>query len=118
MNTEIKDLMASIDSRLARMEEMAAIGIKTMLTVREAALYLGISEDRVRHLMSQGALSYHKGSGTSRSYLAKTDLDAYLTGVKYRSHAEIQEEADRRHAAHLRSQRERRQASKAMANRP
>lgn len=104
--------MASIDARLARMEEMAAIGMRTMLSVREAAAYLGLSEDRVRHLMSCGALSYHKGSETNRSYLAKTDLDAYMTGVKYRSHAEIREEADRMHAAHLRRQRE----SRAKAN--
>lgn len=112
MNAALIDLMASIDSRLARMEEMTAIGMKTILTVREAAMYLGISEDRVRHLMSQGALSFHKVSDTNRSYLAKTDLDAYLTGVKYRSHAEIREEADRMHVAHLRRQREKRNKSK------
>lgn len=109
---EIKSLIESIDARLERMEQMAAIAMKTMLTVKEAAAYLTLSEGRIRHLMSQGALSFHKGSESNRSYLAKADLDAYLTGVKHRSNAEIRQEADIMYASHIRRQKEQRQQKK------
>lgn len=114
MTNELINIMASIDARLAKMESMAAISMKTMLTVKEAAIYVGISEDRVRHLMCSGAISYHKGSASARSYIAKKDLDAFLTGTKYRSDTEIREESERMYAAHMRKQRERKSSTKAI----
>lgn len=103
--TNMERLLESIDARMARMEEMTAIGAKSVLTVPEAAVYLGISEGWLRHKMSDDLISYHKGAGDNRTYIAKRDLDAYMTGVKYKSDAEIKEEVD---AHYLMMRRERR----------
>lgn len=51
--------------------------LKETLNVREAAHYMGVSENTIYHFTSTNKLTYYKPSG-KLLYFKKQDLDAFL----------------------------------------
>lgn len=51
---------------------------KRMYTIKEAAVYLGLSEYTVRSLLWSGALPFMKVEGGRKQLLDVYDLDAYI----------------------------------------
>ena len=60
------------EERLERIEKLILISSKNVLSVREAALMLDISDSRVRHPMSEKALPHYKQD--KKLYLKKSEI--------------------------------------------
>lgn len=80
----------SIEERLDRIERLIICSSKMSLSTSEAAIYLGISVDRIRHLVSEKALPYYKSG--NRVYFARKDLDNYRLQYRVASNTEINEQ--------------------------
>lgn len=81
----------SIDERLENIERLIIISSKNALNVGEAALMLGISESRLRHLISEKSIPYYKQG--NRTYLKKSELEDWMLQTKVKSNAEIEQES-------------------------
>lgn len=60
---------------LKRIEILIRVGVKDALTVEEAAVWLGISESRVRQLLSAREIPYYKPT-PNKTYIRKSELEA------------------------------------------
>ena len=63
---------------------------KDVLTSREAAAYLGISQNTLNHYKSKGKISYYKPNGRL-DYFRKEDLDAFAIRNKIESSKNLKE---------------------------
>ena len=75
-------------------EGTAYNGAKDVLTVPEAARYLGLSRAYLYKLMMRHAVSYSKPGGKV-CYFSRQDLDRYMMSNPYHTKAEIQAQAAR-----------------------
>lgn len=82
----------SIEERLERLERLIVTATKDVLNTREAAELLGISVDRLRHLICDKEIAYYKLS--NRVYFKRQDLDNYRLKNRVASNAEIEEKAN------------------------
>ena len=71
MEAELKDWMN-------RMEKLAVLGAKNVLTVADAALLMGRSQKTVRNILSE-IPHYTNGRGV---YFKRDEFEAYLCQVK------------------------------------
>lgn len=78
-------------NRLERIETLIRIGVKNLLTTEECALWMGISEDRLRHLASDREIPHYKKNG--RLFFAKSEIEEWQTTDKVPSRYEIAEQA-------------------------
>lgn len=78
----------TIEERLDRIERLLIISTKEVLTTAEAAIILGVSESRVRHMVSNNDLPYYK-RGKSVFY-KKSEIEKTLTKERVPSYSEIQ----------------------------
>lgn len=76
-----------LDKRLERIERACTLACKQVLNVADAALLLGVSESRVRHMAREGILAYSKPNG--KLYFNKKDIESYLLSNRSASKAEI-----------------------------
>lgn len=81
--------MNEILDKLEEIRVLTLIGVKNVLNLTEAAIYIGISEDRLRHLASPkvGAISC-SNVGKTLSF-RKEDLDNYRMKNRRMSQDEI-----------------------------
>lgn len=82
---------ADIEARLERIERLVIIAGKEVLNTREAALVLGITEQRVRHLTSAREIPYYKKGRDN--YYKKSELERWRLGMRIASNSDIQSEA-------------------------
>lgn len=52
--------MEAIEAKLEAIEQLMITSFKEVLNVREASLYLGVSEDRLRHMISHREVPHYK----------------------------------------------------------
>jgi len=64
-----------VEERLERIERLLLLGLKEALNTTEAALQLGISESRLRHLTSAKKIPYYKQG--NKIYFKKKELEAW-----------------------------------------
>ena len=81
----------SIEERLERLKRIIISATKNVLNTKEAADMLGISVDRLRHLVSEKEIAYYKQG--NRVYFAKADLESYRLAHRVASNAELREKA-------------------------
>ena len=74
--------------------EGTAYSAKDVMTVREAARYLGLSRAYLYKLMMRHAVSYSKPGGKV-CYFSRQDLDRYMMSNPYHTKAELQAQATR-----------------------
>jgi len=91
MSKKMEELIEKIIKKNIR-EELEKMGIKptkkNMYTVAEAASYLGYEISYMYQLNTRKEISYYKPNG-GKVYYNKTDLDAWLDGLKEKSKSEI-----------------------------
>lgn len=64
-----------VEERLERIERLLLLGSKEVLNTSEIALLLGISESRVRHLMSAKKIPHYKQG--NKIYFRKKEIEAW-----------------------------------------
>lgn len=77
----------STEERLERIERLMVISMKNVLTVADAALMIGISESRVRHLTSERSLPFYKNGKST--YFKKSEIEDWMLKKRIPSKAEI-----------------------------
>jgi len=88
--------MDEILERLAEIKGYALLAAKDMLTVEEAALYLGLSKSRVYKMTFDHEVPYYKPNGKT-VYFEKADLTAWM----HKNRVESVAEAEGRAASHI-----------------
>lgn len=78
----------TIEERLDRLEKLIIMSTKEVLTASEAAIVMGVSESRIRHMASDNEIPYYK-KGKS-VYFRKTELERALTKERVPSYSEVQ----------------------------
>ena len=81
----------TIDERLEKIERLIILQTKTVYNVRELSWVLGITEDRVRHLMLEGEFPYYKVG--NRTYFKKEEIESWMTKRRFDSRDEIEAKA-------------------------
>lgn len=81
----------SADDRLERIERLILLSAKEALTVSEAALMLGLSVDRVRHLTQEKELPYYKQG--KRTYFKKSEIEDWMLKERVPTNSEINSQA-------------------------
>lgn len=84
--------MEEIKNYLERIESVMAVQMKTVLTVAEAAMYMGMSENWLRHIICRNEIPYYKRG--KRVYFKKAELDDWMCAERVASDAEIEKEAN------------------------
>lgn len=83
-----------LKERLDRIEALLLIGSKEVFDMAEAASFLGISKERLYHLVSDREIPHYK-KGKS-NYFKKSELEAWMTETRVPSNSEVKSEAVRR----------------------
>lgn len=78
----------STEERLARIERLILISSKNVLSVKEAALMLDVSESRVRHLVCDSTLPYYRQG--KKIYFKKTDIESWMLNERIPCKSEIE----------------------------
>ncbi len=77
------------------MLETIKVSGKEHFNVKEAALYLGISESTLYKLTSNNTISFYQPNG-KLIFFKKSDLDNFIERGRKKNHDEIKEEAQNR----------------------
>lgn len=97
MTAEIRQYM---DERFDRLEATTLIGVKNILTVEEAAIYIGYTEKGVYTLTSQKRVPHYKKNG--KLYFDKQELDRWMTENRVKTEDEINSAATMHTVIHKR----------------
>ena len=81
----------STEERLERIEKLLVITSKEVLNVSETAMMLGVSESRVRHMMSSREIPYYK-RGVCVSF-KKSEIEAWRLDKRFPTDAETKAQA-------------------------
>lgn len=81
----------STEERLARIEQLILMSSKNVLSVKEAALMLDVSESRVRHLVCDSTLPYYRQG--KKIYFKKTEIESWMLHTRFPCKAEIERQA-------------------------
>lgn len=79
------------EERLERIERLLIISVKEALTVAEVAIFLGISESRVRHLTSNKEMPYYKQG--SKTYFKKSEIEKWMLNERISTKEDIEAQA-------------------------
>lgn len=79
------------EERLERIERLLIINGKEALTANEAAMFLGITEGRIRHLVSGQEIPYYKRG--NRTFFAKSELERWMLSRRVKTNDEINDQA-------------------------
>lgn len=88
----------SEDVLLQKLEEIRSatlLSVKSLLSVKESALYTGLSAGYIQKLCQTGRIVHFRSEGGKNIYLRKDDLDKWMTHTRCSSVAEITETARR-----------------------
>lgn len=76
-----------IKSILERIEKYTLLAAKSVLTVKDLSLLIGISEDRIRHLVCGREIPYYK-QGT-KVYFKKSEIEDWQLAKRIPTAAEL-----------------------------
>lgn len=79
----------SIEKRLERIEALLSLSVKDVMSVKEVAAFIGRSETRIRHLVSQREIPHYKNEMGQVSFL-KSEIEAWRLGVRVPTMAETE----------------------------
>lgn len=82
-----------IKAQLDRIEQYAMLSAKAVLTIKEAAIILGMGEDSVRKKVRDREIPAYKPN-VNRLYFKKSELESWMTQNRSKSMAEIESEAE------------------------
>ena len=79
---------AELDTRLKRIEQMAILSAKEVLSVKDVSALTGFKESYVRKLVEECKLPYYKPMG-KRIFFEKKDIYSFLRTNRVPSSAEL-----------------------------
>lgn len=82
----------SVEERLERIERLLVLSGKEVFNTKEAAMFLGISETRLYHLVSGKQIPHYKKGQTN--FFKKTELEGWMTSQKVSTEQEIRAQAE------------------------
>lgn len=88
----------SEDTLLQKLEEIrnaTLLSVKEIFSVKESALYAGLSVGYVQKLCQTGRIPHFRSEGGKNIYIRKDDLVSWMTHTRCSSTAEIIERARR-----------------------
>lgn len=88
----------SEDVLLQKLEEIRSatlLSVKKLFSVKESALYAGLSTGYIHKLCQTGRIPHFRSEGGKYIYIRKDDLDKWMTHTRCSSVAEITETARR-----------------------
>lgn len=88
----------SVEERLERIERLLVLSSKAVFNTKEAAMFLGISETRLYHLVSEKAVPYYKRGNAN--YFKKSELENWMTAQRIHTESELRSQATTRVAIH------------------
>lgn len=88
----------SLEERLERIEQLLVLSGKEVFNTKEAAMFLGISETRLYHLVSDRAIPYYKRGAAN--YFKKAELEGWMTAHRVRTRQEVASAAETHIATH------------------
>ena len=77
---------------IARLEQHTLMGTKNVLTMQEAALYIGYKVSSLYVLCSRREIPYYKRG--KNNYFKKSELDDWMVGERVETGAELRQKAD------------------------
>ena len=90
---QMTELLQKILAKMEDLENRMAVNGKELLTSKEAAVYLGVSESRLSHMTSDGELPYYQANGRGcKRFYRKSELDECFTKVRV-THDDIRKQA-------------------------
>lgn len=66
-----------------------------VMNVKQAAKYLNLSEDRVRHLVAERNIPHFKMKNSNRNYFKRAELDGWRAYQPVKTNNDIEQEASR-----------------------
>lgn len=90
--TATERLLETIAQHQQQQVIAARIGVKAVLTLEEAAVYVGLAYNTLAQTYMERGIAYSK-VGT-KPYFAKVDLDAYMMANRTASKGDIEDRAD------------------------
>jgi excisionase family DNA binding protein len=92
-NEEMSGFLRRMTELMEEQSRWAAIGAKSVLNSKEAAQYLGVTVDRVRHMvMDREIVCYRNSKG--RVSFRKSDIESYLASKRFGTKEEDEAAAD------------------------
>lgn len=87
--------MEEIAQRLEMLERIMILSSKNLLNKKEAALLLGVSEDRISHMMHERQIPFYKKG--AKVYFFKEEIEDYVRyGCRrYKALSDIEDEVDK-----------------------
>ena len=80
-------------SELQEIKQLALLGAKTVLTVNEAAIILGVSVYNVYRKVSEREIPHYKSPGGKIVYFNKPELESWMMQNKVKTSDEIENQA-------------------------
>lgn len=78
--------------RLDRIERYSIMAAKSVLTVKEAALFMGVTEQTVRKQVRRKEIPAYKPN-QNKLYFKKSELEDWMLSNRVKTEAEVQSEA-------------------------
>lgn len=78
----------TVENRLERIERLVLLGSKQVLDTKEVALLLGISESRIRHLVSERNIPHYRQG--AKLYFKKSEIEQWQTQTRIPTIAEME----------------------------
>lgn len=97
-NVDISTVKKSSDTetdilrRLESIEENSLLGVKEILTLREAAKLAGVTCGRMYYFTHKKVIPFYKPAG-GRVYFKRKEIEGWLTHIRYNSVDEAEKEA-------------------------
>lgn len=82
----------TIEERLDRIERYVMLGTTNIYNTEQAALYLGVTQERIRVLCRQQAITYYKSDG-GKITIRREDLEKYCCRRRMMCKADFEDEA-------------------------
>lgn len=80
-----------VNERLERIERLLVVNAKNALTVADVALVLGVSESRVRHLVSDKEIPHYRQG--NKVFFRKSEIEDWQLAHRIPTNAEISNKA-------------------------
>ena len=79
--------MTTIEQKLANIERLLAMSSKEVFNSKDAAMFLGISRDRLYHLTQEKRIPYYKQGNTN--FFKKKELESWMTAQRVPTDQEV-----------------------------
>lgn len=88
----IEERLERIERSLERIYDILAVSGRNVMNTNEVAEYLGITAGRVRALIHEGNIPYHKNESLTRNFFKKDEIDKWRTSRRFKTNSELREE--------------------------